>query len=166
MTTSLQERLDYISKKVAFATEERPQVSDLVTGYLVGISEKANSLLREAQTMGEVSETSSASKKVLRVLVEIVNLSLLTMHVLDVIPPDNDELSVFLDGLPDEIMHDKVLATLLIIRSASDALLEYYIEQEQVSDDFCDCLADLICGAICFAELLGYDASDLLTGPL
>lgn len=162
MIYSLQDRLEILAKKNAFTGKDRPQIQDLVTDYLLRICDQATSLMRICKSYGDKEPTKGQKDIVIQTLVGCVNSTLLLMHFLEVEPPDNDSLNELLETLPDEIQQDKVLSVALINRSAADALLEYFPSEGEATDDMEDCLADIICGCVCVAELLGFEASELI----
>ena len=166
MIDSLQDRLEVLAKKTTFTGSERPQVSELVTSYMLRVNGQANALLARCQSIGSRDVTDKDAKDMGSTLVDIVNSALMTMHLLEITPPDNEEVNELLDTLAEEIRQDKILSTILIVRSASEGILSYYIEEGETSDELEDALCDVICGAICLAELIGYEASDLITGSI
>lgn len=166
MIETLQDRMGVLARKTSFGTDKDDQVESFITEYLLRITRQSGELVGCFGTIKAGNPTSGWRDRVGVLLNDILNSSLLLMHLGRLDAPDEDVIEDMLDDFSPEIRLDGILSSCVISRGATDALLTYYDDGCQPSEDFAMCLCEILCGVFLIGERIDLEMQDLIRSKL
>lgn len=164
MIETLQDRMVALSRKVPMAPSTEAGVESILTDHLLRIQAQAGEMICLFREVKTSDPTESLQGRISSSLASVLDSALVAMHLLQIDPPSAESIEDMLDDFSPEVQLDGILASCVVSRGATDALLIYYDDGCQVSEDMTMALCEILCGVFLLVERIGLEMTDLICG--
>lgn len=161
MIETLEDRMHHVVERATAGLDKDAQASDILTLNLKRVLWCAHTAGRQFCSNGKLARLGEGSVKT--EALSAVDSALIAMHALGIEPPTLEDIADLVDEFEDVIAQDGVLSSCVITRAASDAMLSYFSDDEELSEDLVLSLGEIICGAALLVQRVGGDFNELIT---
>ena len=162
MIETLEDRMHHVVDRDAEGWAVDAQVSDVVSKHLRRVITSSGLCMSRFGHKDFAKFESSLGKLLPNDAMAIVDSTLIVMHALGIDPPTLEDITDLVDEFEDVIAQDGVLSSCVITRAASDAMLCYFSDGEEMSPELVMSLGEIICGAALLVQRVGGDFNELV----
>lgn len=161
MIETLEDRMHHVVDKATEGLDRDVQTSEVVSDHLKLAIRDCDIATRQFFKNQKMSM--NALGTVSTCALSIVDHALIVMHALGIEPPTLEDIADLVDEFEDVIAQDGVLSSCVITRAASDAMICYFSDDEELSEELVMSLGEIICGAALLVQRVGGDFNELIT---
>ena len=157
--------MQHVAEKALEGLDREVQTEEVVRSCLMDIISMASGINKMARALARAKTATSSEKTVDGIktnLLHTLDSVLLCAHVSGVDLPDTEELMETIAGFSDEIQTDIILASSVANRGACDALIHYFEDEAEVSEEFIMGLGEALCAVAIICNRIGIEFDSLI----